>query len=242
MDLQERITNLEAGNVSTPVIKSIAPIQKDMPVVKTNTIPVSEPKKEEIEKEEKIKNTKPKETVKEQVQETEKVTVVEEETPVPLSNPAQNNGLKELWASLLQNISSPSAAALLNQHATPIEINENNIIIGCKPNFLNMLNSESKKKSIEDGAQKLFNKSVNVTVKTVDAKEIENISEKKNQINEPPKATVSKPKELNSQPQETTDEDDYAEYELAKKKSEKIIQSDQVSMVMNLFDGKFIDD
>ena len=76
-----------------------------------------------------------------------------------------------------------------------------------------------------------------------DTKEIENVSEKKNQVTEVKKAAVSKPKELTPETEikETTDEDDYAEYELAKKKSEKVIRSDQVSMVMNLFDGKFID-
>lgn len=239
--LQERIANLENNTV-----KQVA-----QPVYVTKPAPVIiEDIKEEEEEQKTVetiqKVTEPaKETVKTET------AITEEETPMPVSKPAVKNddNISTLWIELMKNISSTPTVSLLNQHAKPIEISEEKVVIGCKENFLKLLSSESKRSAIEDGAKKLFNKAVNVIIKTADATDFSAI-EKKNPITNTEVKTqrykdseltkTNNKAELTEETEEIDDEIDFIENELAKK-AEKFIPSDQVSMVMNLFDGKYIE-
>lgn len=239
--LQERIANLENNTV-----KQVA-----QPVYVTKPAPVIiEDIKEEEEEQKTVKTiqkvTEPaKETVKTET------AITEEETPMPVSKPAVKNddNINTLWIELMKNISSTPTVSLLNQHAKPIEISEEKVVIGCKENFLKLLNSESKRSAIEEGAKKLFNKAVNVIIKTADATDFSAI-EKKNPItntevktqrdNDSKLTQTNNKAELTEETEEIDDEIDFIENELAKK-AEKFIPSDQVSMVMNLFDGKYIE-
>lgn len=257
--LQERVTRLEGGNF-TPQVS--APVQISRPAA---------PKKVEVEIEKpKVEiPSAPMDKVAESVKKEEPVeqSITEEpedveEAPMPLSHPKQTDNLANLWTQLLQSIASTPTVSLLSQHAGPIEISEDKIIIGCKDAFVKMLNGDAKKSSIEDGAKKLFNKSVNVIIQPADSSAFE----KKNLTNAKSEETKVKTQpvkcEIGSspsgfhcaqdiqssnlptlQPTEDIDEEtDFIEHELAKnKKPDKIIVSDQVSMVMSLFDGKYID-
>lgn len=209
---------------------------------------------------------------------TENSPSAEAEPPMPMSKPAvkSDNNLVSQWHELLKNIPSMPTVSLLTQHARPIEITEEKIIIGCRENFVKMLGGESKKASIEEGAKKLFNKNVSVIIKSASAEDFA-VDEKKNVIEEGKKErgkegknfreqeiinieqnnsalqtpSLEKPSLLPSSPpslissdesDELVDEDDdFIEHELAKKVPEKYVPSDQVSMVMNLFDGKYIE-
>lgn len=202
---------------------------------------------------------------------TENSPSAEAEPPMPMSKPAakSDNNLISDWHELLKNIPSMPTVSLLTQHARPIEVSEEKVIIGCKENFLKMLSSESKKASIEEGAKKLFNKNVSVIIKSASAEDF-SADEKKNlvevtetanskqqiansnlslreaegdeaiQKENPSTHLPLRPFDLSTE-DEIDEDDDFVEHELAKKVPEKYVPSDQVSMVMNLFDGKYIE-
>lgn len=258
LELQERVSRLESGIVTapmgpTPHVKSIAPVVKpSTPIIQeTKTAPTKEAK------EEKTQEVAPSDA-------QTKAQKEEELAPMPVSHHAEptNNDLSAKWLQLLQNISSTPTVSLLNQHTKPVEISEEKIIIGCKENFLKMLASESKKSAIEEAAKKMFGKHVPVTVRTATAQDFQT-AEKKNLIEENKNSVLSTNKNLgkenstvhqtvqlinSSTKEEVSDEEDYIEHELAKvapkeekPQKENFIPSDQVSMVIKLFDGKYID-
>ncbi len=192
---------------------------------------------------------------------------------MPASKPKQKDDLSVQWINLLQSISSAPTVSLLNQHSRPVEISENGIVIGCEKEFsLKMLSSESKKKTIQEAAKKLYGKDVSVQIKLISAEafaqgqkknliensqsEIRNVKSDQNKVignvNEVGQALPDKMIEgsrlgLPAQQPEANDEldeeDEFVEQELVKKskKAQSINASDQVSMVINLFDGKYIE-
>lgn len=258
LELQERLSRLEAGGINS---------QQQITNRKEETEKGQEGKKaggqegiNEDAKMQKCKDAEPK-GEKEREEKIVKVEIPVDKEITDGSFPSHasrftSHDLSKLWLELLQAISSPPTVSLLTQHAKPVEISEEKIIIGCKDTFLPMLNNDSKKASIEEGAKKLFNKTVNVIIKPVSASDIP-VAEKKNDVAdaEDKRARGQEGKQLNepsSQPsnpttlissdnsEEIDDEADFIEHEMSKKK-EKFIPSDQVSMVMNLFDGKYIE-
>lgn len=265
--LQERISKLEGGEVNiASVPKAHANITKPVPVgveiptyvAPAVTKPVEAPKQAN-ETQEEIK-----EPIKEaKTQRREEAKQEEPHTPEnyasmhPSISTSKNNSpstsdsdISTLWLGLLQNISSTPTVSLLTQHTRPVEISEEKVIIGCKENFLKMLNSDSKKAAIEEAAKKFFNKSVKVIIQSASAEDFTS-AEKKNPIIEKPIKKVVLPEiEPKVQPQEEdspevlSEDDEYIEHQLAKvskKKDENFVPSDQVSMVIKLFDGKYID-
>ena len=158
---------------------------------------------------------------------------------MPLSKPAVRNqdNIGNLWFELLQNISSPPTVSLLAEHTRPIELSEEKIVIGCEKEFaLKMLGGDAKKKVITEAAKKLFNKEVNVIIRLATSDDKVHEVEKKNPI-------IEKIPEKQTESEEICEEEEFIEQELPKadKKTEKFMPSDQVSMVINLFDGKYID-
>jgi len=265
--LQDRISNLESmiagGNIQAPSPRAYMAPQAPVSIQKQSIR--SEKVASEITNEV-VKNTvdakessalKPKKSenfeiaAKQETAQKQEIPTVgddrddEEMSPVPISHkaPSDSNDIGGLWLALLQNISSTPTVSLLSQHARPVEISEQKVIIGCKENFSKMLSLDSKKKSIEEGVRKLFNKDVNIHIKILDASEFSAI-EKKNLVVE---KNVPKPVAKAVAPpvaEDVSDEEDFVEHELAKKaakKNDKMATSDQVSMVMKLFDGKYID-
>ena len=144
---------------------------------------------------------------------------------------------------MLKNVSSPPTIALLSEHAKPLEISEAQVIIVCQKEFsLKALSSEQKKKAVADAAEKLFGKTgIKVVVRLASpADKLPEVTlEKKNSI-------------IDSRPVEKNEESDEAEYEESlvqavpvltedSVKVDSLPPSDQVSMVMNLFNGKYIE-
>lgn len=264
LQLQERISRLESG--SAPVQTSQAAyVSKPAPVAKEvkaeekvveAEAPVQTAQKVEIEQEVE------KEVISEVEAEVIREVAVDEESAMPMSKPAvkSDNNLISDWHELLRNVSSPPTVSLLTQHAKPIEITQDKIIIGSKENFVKILGSDAKKASIEEAARKMFNKSVSVIIKSASAEDFSG-SEKKNLVEpekiEPsavkvnnnvvineavPKENPSTLEPSNHLIEDEIDEDeDFIEHELTKKIPEKYVPSDQVSMVINLFDGKYIE-
>lgn len=265
LELQDRVSRLEGGGARTsqPVAREpiSAPVSK--PVVKAETF--AGPQKQEIRQELKPEIKEEKEVKAEQVQakpepQQPAKPAVEELSAMPVSKPKQktDNDTAGLWISLLQSISSAPTVSLLTQHARPVEISDEKIIIGCEKDFsLKMLSSETKKKAITDAAKLYFGKDVSVIIKLISAEDFDKI-EKKNTIIEKPANAPQGTKPETQSAQESEDEDgdleeldevnELDEQQLAKQvlvkapsAGEKIKASDQVSMVINLFDGKYIE-
>lgn len=236
LELQDRISRLENGTAIQPaklvyVEKPVTFKAEKIEVKQEETIDINTAKLQEEN------------IVVNKTKNTHTTSESKEESHIVSSSSSQQDLIKS-WHELLQNISSTPTVSLLNQHAKPIEISEEKIAIGCKENFLKMLNSDSKKAAIEEGARKLFginvNKSINVIIKSANSTDFSTI-EKKNPIIE-----KSVPKEISQKierdpTEELSEEDEFINYELSKKTDKKFIPSDQVSMVMALFDGKYIE-
>lgn len=239
LELQERISRLEGSEPQQVAPRTYAPkpitiepaIIQEAKIVEAPTI---EEKTEKI-----VQNIEP-EIKEEPVNDSSPA-------PMPISKPTvKDDSLTNLWLNLLQNISSTPTVSLLTQHSKPIEISEEKIVIGCKENFLKLLSGDSKKTSIEEGARKLFNKNVSVIIKTASLDDISSFEKKNSIIEKPaqkPTPQIKTSVEPDDEIEEINEDDDFAEHELAKKtkKAEKFFPSDQVTMVMNLFDGKYID-
>lgn len=234
LELQDRISKLENMLAERNIKPTPQPYIAKPVAAKEIEKPELEAKAENKIIEEKIEKQQPQ--IK---QETS-----EELPPMPVSKHVQHelNDLSTLWVQLLQNISSTPTVSLLTQHAKPIQISEEKVIIGCKENFLKMLASDSKKIAIEEAVKKFYNKIVPVVIKAATAEDF--TAEKKNNIIEKPAKISQAPKQIKEIPsEEYSDEEDFIEHELTQtvKKEEKFIPSDQVSMVVKLFDGKYID-
>lgn len=241
--LQERIARLESGiSSSTATVAPKIIIEEKVKKEKSETVIKNEMQNAKSD----VGNTLPAENqapsnsvVSQGLPDSTGQEEIKEETSnsshlPPLISHSSENG----WLALLQAISSPPTVSLLSEHARPLEFSDEKIVIGCeKEVFVKMLNSESKKKAIVEAAKKVFNKNVNVNIKLASAQEISE-AEKKNPIIEPPAK-----KEVLKQTikEEISDDDDFVEHELTKKKDQEYIPSDQVNMVMKLFDGKYID-
>lgn len=142
-DLQKRISALEAGaptkkvNVSvyntppSPVMKQeVKPARPVVPdIVQKARMAASQPQKPETQ-----------EVVK---------SATEEEVltqAVPMSKPASANGVKALWAKLLENISSFPSRAILKQQALPVKITQEEVILSIKnPSWLKQFGPEGTK-------------------------------------------------------------------------------------------------
>lgn len=247
LQLQERLVKLEGGGKYVPQPLTSTVQQPIPPTLKpsfgpppSTVAPAPAPAKEaaneepvaakEVVKSEPVKEIKPEPP-------KESAPVAHETASAPAPAPAalsESGDLMNLWKQFLQNISSPPTLALLTEHARPVEISEKQFVIGCEKEFsLKALTSEMKKKMINDAAQKLMGSNVNVIIKQISAED---------QKKKTPPITVEKqPQKQTAEEDEFSDEDDYVEHELSKKK-EAVMYSDQVSMVMNLFGGKYIDE
>lgn len=263
LELQQRISRLEGGNYS--------PAPSAIRVQEPTRIPAPE---KQVVREQIKEETKPELSVKHKDEEPKREIVKEESMqaeaaeqelpPMPVSKPVSKdeNDIGKLWFGFLQNISSAPTVSLLSEHTRPVEISQEQFVIGCEKEFaLKMLGADAKRKVIEDAAKKLLGDGVKVVIKMASANDLaasKPVEEKKNRIIEKSDATFNKGTvQENAQTvgginaedafEEADEDEDFIEHELSKtpvaeaKKNQKVAQSDQVTMVMNLFDGKYID-
>ncbi len=243
LDLQNRIKALEEEN---PLPTKRPAISATHPAVQ----PPVQPKQETV-----TDNTAPdintSTAAKEQQQE-----IQEEFTPPPISKKPDGNDINTLWQSLLMNIKSPSTKALLNL-ATPVKITAEGVIITFKnEKLVSQINDTNKKQMIIDAANTMFNQTgTNVLVRMPQGadKEItaQSESKKKPEPVEPPK-TEPKPTKIeeqlaeepliqeNKQSQDSFQPEESVTQQEASKKQERI-ETDQEKMVLDLFDGKYIE-
>ena len=152
--------------------------------------------------------------------------------------------ISSLWQVLLMNIKSPSTTALLKL-ATPLQISPNGVVLTFKnERLVAQISDSNKKQMIIDAANIMFNQdSTSVTVRLAQS------GDKPVQVSSVPtqQPTPVKPVETVSQAvadakneAKATPEVSKTEEPLSKEKVERL-ESDQEKMVLELFDGKYVE-
>ena len=249
-DLQRRISMLESGEGvkvvhTSPYNTPPAPVKKTevMKPIKPEVKPVIEEKKET--------------PVEQKVQPSEDDVLTD---TVPMSKVATPNALKTSWAKLLENISSFPSRAILKQQAVPVMITEDQIILTIKnPSWLKQFAPDgSKHSSIVEAVNKMYSSGAKkIIVRAPESgdeairKEQAGSSEDESPAPAPKPVKQSEPivkKEDIVQAVEAKEEieaenasDDDTESPIVNKSKSSGYHSDSVNMVMDLFEGKFID-
>ena len=259
LDLQNRIKSLECGSVktndNTREYASLQPLSTPVQEVSRESTAPSAPA-------EPLPAQKPKDIIKQEEKVPVQTTQAEavEFTPPPVSKKSDGKDLASLWQFLLANIKSPSTQALLKL-AKPVKIAPDGVIITFRNDRLvSQINDSNKKQLIIDAANVMFNQTstpvsvrmpqsgdANIQVKisgTEDSDEQGNFTtteaeqtpvQKQNLEQPAPKEPVVDKEEAlpAEQPAQTKPNNE--------EKTKERVESDQEKMILELFDGKYIE-
>lgn len=254
LDLQNRVKALEGGNF-TPAPRP-QPVAPTAPVTRPAPIPVQEVKLQVSQPQ----TPQPAQTIKQEIPKPVEPQPQDDFTPPPMSQKPDGNDIQSLWKALLLNVKSPSTKALLNL-ATPVKIAPDGVIITFKnEKLVSQINDTNKKQMLAEAAGLMFNAEVSVMVRLPQGGDSDITAEsvKKNfkiatpspvpQQNNQPKNQIQdiKPTPVQKQPDalvEQLPQQSVKQNEPAPKteKEKKRLESDQEKMVMELFDGKYIE-
>ena len=254
LDLQNRVKALEGGNF-TPAPRP-QPVAPTAPVTRPAPIPVQEAKPQVSQPQ----TPQPAQTIKQEIPKPVEPQPQDDFTPPPMSQKPDGNDIQSLWKALLLNVKSPSTKALLNL-ATPVKIAPDGVIITFKnEKLVSQINDTNKKQMLAEAAGLMFNAEVSVMVRLPQGGDSDITAEsvKKNfkiatpspvpQQNNQPKNQIQdiKPTPVQKQPDavvEQLPQQSVKQNEPAPKteKEKKRLESDQEKMVMELFDGKYIE-
>ena len=251
LDLQNRVKALEGGNFTpAPRPQPVAHVTRPAP------IPVQETKPQVSQSQ----TPQPAQTIKQEISKPVEPQPQDDFTPPPMSQKPDGNDIQSLWKALLLNVKSPSTKALLNL-ATPVKIAPDGVIITFKnEKLVSQINDTNKKQMLAEAAGLMFNAEVSVMVRLPQGGDSDITAEsvKKNfkiaapspvpQQNNQPKNQIQdiKPTPVQKQPEavvEQLPQQNVKQNEPAPKteKEKKRLESDQEKMVMELFDGKYIE-
>lgn len=247
LDLQNRVKALESGSISVtpqrPQIVQAAPqqvVQQQRPEpTQAVTRPAPVPPVEHV------------------AQKTTAPEPQQEFTPPPVNKKSDGNDMTSLWEALLMNIKSPATKALLHL-ATPVKIAPDEVIITFKNDKLvSQINDTNKKQMLTDAANVMFNTDVKVIIRLPMAGDSEiTASQKKNltiNVPTPPKPVQETPKpapqkieeakKVESKPSISNNIQQVVPEESSdsQKKEIKRDETDQEKMILDLFDGKYIE-
>lgn len=215
VELQNRLARLEGG--------AIEPVK--VTAYKTAPAPVTKPE---------IMKPAPKPIQAEPKKVEQPQQPQEEFSPMPKSKPVAGADVQALWGQLLENVQSAPTRALLKQWGAPVKISAEETVLTMKNEiFLNQVQNGSKKQSIIQAVDSMFGQSnSNLVIRLPQAGD-----DTVRQVTTPivPQKPIEKPKEPEIEPEEIQ------EIEQEIKKPETVIYSDNVKMVMDLFDGKIIE-
>ncbi len=247
IELQNRVSALENG------VQINHQYQQPAIVNVTRPAPVQP---EEIKENRQVQNN----TTQEKRVENSTSHSAEEFTPPPMSKKSDGSDIHSLWEKLLLNIKSAPTRALLNL-AKPVKIDEKEIIITLKnEKLVSQITSTNKKELLVEAGNTLFGTTgIKVTVRLPQAgdeniqnsdfvsKNEKNINpdEKKNLI-EHPKENIDTSAEKQAPENNiiNTDDQDNDNDNIIKQEKETHsphYESDQEKMVLELFDGKFVE-
>lgn len=220
VELQNRISRLEGGHVESVKVMNF----------KTAPAPVSKPEViKPIKDVQKVEVPKTQEVVVEQPKENDF-------SPMPKAKTVEDSSA--LWGQLLVSIQSAPTRALLKQWGNAVKITPEETILTMKNEiFLNQVQSGVKKQAIVDALDALFEqKNSNLVIRLAQPSD-ETL--KVQQVFTPVtpqkivKESVPEPEEINELQQEVNEEKRVVQ--------NSSLHSDNVKMVMDLFDGKVID-
>lgn len=244
VELQNRIARLEGGaatlnnNVKPSSYKtSPAPVLKSEIKQAPKNEPVQELPKTELE----VKN--------EPIKASEPAAVKDDFAPMPKAKSSNGEDISSLWSKLLENLSSAPTRALLKQWANPVKISPEETIVTMKNEiFLNQVQSGSKKQAVIDAVNTLFGQSdSNVIIRLPQAGD-ENV--RQSSVVTKPSAPVKPAKPVEVKKEEVPEPEEIEEIKEEAAKTENTssvdkvlssMHSDNVNMVMDLFDGKVIE-
>lgn len=233
-DLQKRLSMLETGETPHHVSPYKTP---PTPVLKAEV----KPPVSKVEPQVKQQITKPEKPV-------EVVTPSQQEefTPMPKAQSVDTTGdIGTLWGKLLDNISSPPTKSLLKQWANPVKISADGVIISINSeNLLKQFVEGNKRKVLVAAVDTLFeqeNSNVLVRLPQSDDVKVEGKTPAPK-----PKSPLPPPVKSEEVVDEVPDKDDIEEATSEVKLSSASVKtssmhSDMVNMVVDLFDGKFIE-
>ena len=175
--------------------------------------------------------------------------------PMPKSRAAEGDDISVLWGQLLENIHSAPTRALLKQWANPIKIASDETVLSMKNEiFLNQVQSGSKKQAIVDAVNSLFGQeNSNVLVRLPHPDDVQvKPSAPHHSASKTFEAPKPKPspvmKHVDVEPEVKSEEVEELKEEVTQNvktdsaaKIEASLHSDNVNMVMELFDGKVIE-
>lgn len=253
--LIDRIEKLE-GAVSSGTPIALSGLPKPAPVVK----PMSKPQIVEQKQEPPVisnetptvlkQEEKPVVEVveqKEDVIQEPKAQAVESEPAVVQSQPTQGGDLMTDWQGILQNIESIPSRMFFYNLSRPVSLSAQEIVITfAKDIFVKQAKEETKNKPLKNAALKYYGVSdINIQVRLADH----------NDLKDTPKPSLEKlekkPAPMPKKESEVSEEEENAEFlketldssSQKEKDKQKEIEalSDQSKMVMELFNGKYID-
>lgn len=255
-DMQKRISILESGNIPSNHQTVAAYKTPPAPVMKKEVMQKTHAEEEkhhapsesvlDVVENKNIENAEPKKEHKEEVK------VVEEFSPMPKSQTTDSdNDIAVLWGKLLENITSPPTKSLLKQWANPVELSAEKTVISINSeNLLKQFIEGNKRKVLTDAVNRLFGQEdSNIVVRLPQAGD-KTVKEKAS-VPKPKAAQVPPPTVSNDNAATKADADIPSNEEIQEAKDEVLpekisakvpsMHSDMVNMVVDLFDGKFLD-
>ncbi len=226
LDLQNRVRALEGNGVPYPATQQV--VTRPAPVAP----PVINPAPEQ--------NNSSQNVVSNQILEKSKEV---DFTPPPISKKTSGNDINSLWQQLLSNIKSSPTVAMLKQLATPLQISSEGIVLTVKnERLVSQINDTNKKQMIIDAANVMFNQeSTSVIVRLAQSGDvqIQPNSVPTTQADSNPRQ-VQQQVEIESVKPVGEEQTVAIEKELSKENIERL-ESDQEKMVLELFDGKYVE-
>ncbi len=259
LELQNRVKALEAGGISIgqPVQRIVQPAQVSAPV---------RPVPQKAAETEPVTRPAPVPPAESPAAAAPKQEQQDDFTPPPISRKPDGNDINTLWQTLLVNIKSPATKALLHL-ATPVKIASDEVIITFKnEKLVSQINDTNKKQMLVEAANTMFNQQDSKIVVRLPQSGDANlaasipasVSEEKKKI--APQIEQGGKSEFLPQPsipQQPVIEDEApsktipdngvensaeaAETKTLQPKKPEREETDQEKMVLELFDGKYIE-
>lgn len=238
-DLQNRITRLESGNpepVKTPAVKTIPVTKPEILQVKPELL-----KEKVLEKSSKDSSIAPQIETNQETDKQPEGEKQEEFSPMPKSKSNDDN-ISILWEQLLALVSEPTKS-LLRQWAIPVKISAEETVIATKNEiFLGKIQSASKK--VIGAVDALLEQSDSkVTIRLIQAGD-EVVKQPKVEVKPQPRPKLAEQPEMEPEEVEELKEEVKHQTEEPKKDVDKLaasMHSDNVNMVIDVFEGKVIE-
>lgn len=254
VDLQNRVSRLEGGNVepaklsARPAAPHIKPAIVTELEKKSNAALKVEPAKviEPVEPVNKPNDSKPEDKVILEPNNEKKQSVSDDFAPMPKSKTSEGADITVLWKQLLENVHSAPTRALLKQWANPVKISPEETVLTMKNEiFLNQVQSGSKKQALIDAVNNLFSQSNSNIIVRLPQPGDEAVRQPVAAPVQPKPSPVIKPEPAEEEPEPEEVEDLKQKVDAPKvsdhHKPLSSLHSDNVKMVMDVFDGKVID-